>query len=285
MKIPHIKLKQKLSVFVIKVFDCVKRGSKAANFISISDKSRTAYYSKSKSKSNISISCEELIKLINIVIDNSYIYYHNVVYRQVIGIPMGTNCAPILANIFLHVYEYEYLSNLVSNGDIETAKNLSRTFRYQDDCVSINDNDIFKNHYSNIYPPEMVLKCTNVSKATCTFLDTRISIFRGKFKYKSYDKRNDFDFGIVNYPHLDGNVPISTSYGVYMSQLVRLCDINLSIGSFLSDVKGLTAKFVMQGFNSEMLKSTYMKFRDKYMCKWSTYGVDVDNYTDCVFTS
>ena len=284
-KIPHIKLKQKLSVFVIKVFDCVKRGSKAANFISISDKSRTAYYSKSKSKSNISISCEELIKLINIVIDNSYIYYHNVVYRQVIGIPMGTNCAPFLANIFLHVYEYEYLSNLVSNGDIETAKNLSRTFRYQDDCVSINDNDIFKNHYSNIYPPEMVLKCTNVSKATCTFLDTRISIFRGKFKYKSYDKRNDFDFGIVNYPHLDGNVPISTSYGVYMSQLVRLCDINLSIGSFLSDVKGLTAKFVMQGFNSEMLKSTYMKFRDKYMCKWSTYGVDVDNYTDCVFTS
>ena len=284
-KIPHIKLKEKLSVFVTKVFDCVKNSSKAANFISCSDKSRTAYYSKSKSKSNISLSCEELIKLINIVIDNSYVYYHNVVYRQVIGIPMGTNCAPFLANIFLHVYEYEYLRNLVNNGNIITAKNLSKTFRYQDDCVSINDDGVFKSHYEKMYPPEMVLKCTNISKATCTFLDTRISIFRGKFRYKSYDKRNDFNFNIANYPHLDGNVPISTSYGVYMSQLVRFCDINLEICSFLSDVKGMTVKFLKQGFNSEMLKNTYLKFRDKYLCKWSMYGVDVANYCDSIFTS
>ena len=35
-----------------------------------------------------------------------------------------------------------------------------------------------------------------------------------------YDKRGDFDFAIVNYLHLDGDVPHSTSYGVYISQLI-----------------------------------------------------------------
>ena len=47
--------------------------------------------------------------------------------------PMGTNCAPFLANVFLHVYEYEYLQKLVNQGDIETAINIAKTFKYQDD--------------------------------------------------------------------------------------------------------------------------------------------------------
>ena len=49
---------------------------------------------------------------------------------------MGTSCAPFLANVFLQVYEYEYLQKLVNQGDIETAINIfAKTFRYQDDCI------------------------------------------------------------------------------------------------------------------------------------------------------
>ena len=61
----------------------------------------------------------------------------------------------------------------------------------------------------------MVLKNTNISTCVSTFLDLRISVFRGKFRYVSYDKRNDFDFVISNYPHLNGNIPYSAAYGVY----------------------------------------------------------------------
>ena len=282
-KIPHCKLKEKISLFVKKVFECIKHSKKAANFVCCSEKSRTAYYSKTKSKSNASFSCEDLINLINIVIDNSYVIFHGVVYRQVIGIPMGTNCAPFLANIFLHVYEYEYLLKLVQNENVVTARKLAQTFRYQDDCVSLNDDGMFKLHYSNIYPPEMVLKPTNIAKATCTFLDLRISVFRGSFRFKSYDKRNDFDFSIANYPHMDGNIPFRTSYGVYMSQLVRFCDINCEINSFISDVKETTGKFIKQGFIRDMLKSTFWKFRNNYLFKWSKFGAEITDYCGSLF--
>ena len=57
------------------------------------------------------------------------ITFHNLVYRQVVGIPMGTNCAPCLAKLFLHVDKNEYLEKPVNQCDIETAKNIAKTFR------------------------------------------------------------------------------------------------------------------------------------------------------------
>ena len=166
-------------MFVRKVYDGVLK-SKQSEFIPCSDNSNRAYFSKSRSKKNDSFSCDVLIEKINSIINNSYIVYHDVVYRQKIGIPMGTNCAPFLPNIFLHV---------------------------------------FRHHYSNMYLIEMTLENTNISKAVCAFLDLRISIFRGKFRYCSYDKRKDFNFDTCNFPDLNGNVPWGGSYGVFISQL------------------------------------------------------------------
>jgi len=84
---------------------------------------------------------------------------------------MAENCAPFLANVFLHVYEYEYIEKLVNQmGDIETAQAIAKTFRYQDDCIALNDNGVFVQHFHLIYTPEMVLrlKTTKISKTVCT---------------------------------------------------------------------------------------------------------------------
>jgi hypothetical protein len=188
---------------------------------------------------------------------------------------MGTNCAPHLANIFLHIYEYDYLIKLVEEGDIESARSLSNTFRYQDDCIALNDNDVFRHHYMNIYPVEMTLENTNISKAVCTFLDLRISIFRGKFRYSSYDKRNDFNFDICNFPNLTGNIPSGGAYGVFLSQLVRFCDINSSMDSFYQDVKTMTEKLGKQGFVNKIMSGTFLKYASKYLYKWVKYGLDI----------
>jgi len=281
-KIPHGKLKEKMGTFVKKLYNCVKHSPKAANYICCSDKSNTAYFSKNRSTANLSLDSDELCKFINVVIDNSYIVYHDTVYRQVIGIPMGTNCAPFLANIFLHVYEYEYLQLLINQGHVEEAKKLAHTFRYQDDCAAINDGSTFKKHFKKIYPPEMILKNTNISTFVSTFLDLRISVFRGKFRYVSYDKRNDFDFDVSNYPHLNGNIPYSAAYGVYMSQLLRFCDINSEATSFFKDVKAMSKKFLNQGFSKDELAKTFSKFRKKYLYKWSKYGIDITYFKSAI---
>ena len=128
-----------------------------------------------------------------------------------------------------------------------------------------------------------ILENTNISKATCTFLDLRISIFRGKFVYRSYDKRASFAFKICNYPNLHGNIPWKGSYGVFISQLVRYCDINLNVKCFLHDVKTMVKKFLQQGFIKNTLFHTYMNFCHKYFYRWSKFGVDLSGLANYIF--
>ena len=70
---------------------------------------------------------------------------------------MGTNCAPYLANSFLHVYEKDFIAYLIAIGKTEEAMQLSNTFRFQDDLIVMNDNGFFDTIYKDIYPSESTL--------------------------------------------------------------------------------------------------------------------------------
>ena len=74
---------------------------------------------------------------------------------------------------------------------------------------------------SQTYPSELQLNKANASDTEAAFLDLHLSISNGIVSTKIYDKRDDFDFEIVNFPCLDGDVPRSTSYEVYISQIIR----------------------------------------------------------------
>ena len=98
---------------------------------------------------------------------------------------------------------------------------LSSTSRYLDDLLNI-DNNFFDSMVNRIYASELQLNKANVSDAEAAFLNLHLSISDGFAKTKIYDKRDDFDFDvIVNFPFLDGDVPRSASYGVYISHLIR----------------------------------------------------------------
>ena len=73
-----------------------------------------------------------------------------------------------------------------------------------------------------IYPTELQLNKVNSSDTEAPFLDLNLSITYGIVTSKIYHKRDDFNFEIVNFPFLDGDVPHSPSYGVYISQLIVL---------------------------------------------------------------
>ena len=88
------------------------------------------------------------------------------------------------------------------------------------DILNIN-NVYFDKMVSQIYPSEHQLNKANNSYTKAKFLDLHLSTSNDIVYTKSYDKRDGFDFEIVNFPFLDGDVPHSTSYGVYTSQLIR----------------------------------------------------------------
>ena len=86
------------------------------------------------------------------LISNTYFTVGDTVFKQNVGIPMGTDVAPALANIFLFGYEYKYYMNLIKIGDWKNANLLKYTFRYIDDISTINDYDHFENISEDIYP-------------------------------------------------------------------------------------------------------------------------------------
>ena len=82
---------------------------------------------------------------------------------------MGTDCAPLVANLFLFYYEYKYMRNLIKS-NLMLAKKFGTTMRYIDDLLTLN-NDLFHSAIMDIYPDELKLKKTTESSTTLSYLD------------------------------------------------------------------------------------------------------------------
>ena len=135
---------------------------------------------------------------------------------------MVTNCAPLVADLFLFCFERDFMMSLSDDKQADVIDAFNTTSRYLDDVLNTSINNVyFDNMVSQIYPSELQLNKANTSDTEAAFLDLHLSISNNIVSTKIYDKRDDFDFEIVNFPFLDGDVPRSTSYRVYISQLIR----------------------------------------------------------------
>ena len=150
-----------------------------------------------------------------------------------------------------------YLSD--EQADVIDAFNT--TSRYFDDILNINY-VYFDNMVSQIYPSELQLNKANTSDTEAAFLDMHLSMSNDIVSTKMYDKRDDFDFEIVNLPFLNGDVPRSTSYGVYISQLIRFARASSYVTEFNTRKKNLTQKLLKQGYQYHKLRKPFLKFID-----------------------
>ena len=103
--------------------------------------------------------------------------------------------------------------SLSDNNLTDIIETFNSTSRYLDDLLNI-DNQYFEQMVGQIYPTELQLNKANTSNTEAPFLDLNLSITNGIVSSKIYDKRDYFNFEIVNFPFLDGDVPRSPSYGV-----------------------------------------------------------------------
>ena len=191
-------------------------------------------------------SCQKLCEALTFLLDNIYIRFGSKLYRQIVGITKGTNCAPLAADLFLFCYERDFMFSLSEDNQSDIIEAFDSTSRYLDDRLNI-DKNFFDCMVNRIYPSELQLNKANVSNTEATVLDLHLSISDGFVKTKIYDKRDDFDFDIVNFPFLDGNVPRPTSYGVNISQLIRFARESSHVDDFNTRNKVLTAKLLRQG--------------------------------------
>jgi len=87
-----------------------------------------------------------------------------------------------------------------------------------------------------------------------------------------YDKRDDFAFRIVNFPHTDSNIPANPAYGVYISQLVRYARICTSKVDFINKLRGLSLRLRQQGFETNRLQNSFNKFVSRHGFIVEKYG-------------
>ena len=125
---------------------------------------------------------------------------------------MGTNCAPLVADLFLFCYEGDFMKSLSRKNQADIIEAFNSASRYLDDLLNIN-NIYFDQMVDRIYPTELQLKRAISSDTEAPFVDLNLCISNCTFSTKIYDKRDDLNFDIVNYPFLDGDVPRRTSYG------------------------------------------------------------------------
>ena len=136
----------------------------------------------------------------------------------------------LLLQICFFLVIRDFMKSLSCEKQADIIEAFNSTSRYLDDLLNI-DNIYFDQMVAHIYPTELQLNRANFSDTKAPFLDLNLFISNGTVSTKIYDKRVDFD--IVNFPFLDGVVPWRTSYGVYISQLIRFARASSNLSDFL----------------------------------------------------
>ena len=196
---------------------------------------------------------DELIGHVNWLISNIYVTCGDSMFKQVIGIPMGTDCAPFLANLFLFAYEYKWLTKKFKAKEFDDLKKFNICFRYIDDLLCINNDQFMDEVMTEIYPEELKLTSDDAVLQS-HYLDLDLEIRNGQIHSKLFDKRDAFGFSIVNYPDLSGNIPNKQSYGVFVSQLIRYSRCCMSVADFISRTKILVKKLRVSSDSNESSK-------------------------------
>jgi len=266
--IPLDKLKNRISGLIIKSFT-----AQTWKFIKIHKD--TASWTKNINKSGMSFSCDDVINLMSWLIDNTYVTIGDKVFKQCIGIPMGTDCAPYLANLFLYSYEFDFMNKLLKEKKHLILRKFSKCFRYIDDLLTINNDNFMEKWKCKIYPLELILTSDDKCDHQVNFLDLHLEIKNHQLFYRLYDKRDNFNFPIINFPCLSGNIPTLQSYNVFMSQLIRYGRGCQYAQDFHYRTKILVLKLLNQFFTLVQLQKTYKKFLINYDHIIRKYGTNL----------
>ena len=269
-KLPHDDLIRVLNSIIDFVF---KGGTR--NYLGFSEFS-TFWMKKPSGKQFFNKS--KLKALVKHLITNTFFEVGNLLLRQSIGIPMGIDPAPFWANLYLYFYENQFITKLIS-ADKFRARRFLHAFRFIDDQCNLNDSNEFLKSHSEIYPPELHLKCEHQG-IHATFLDLDISVVNNTFVYKLFDKRDNFPFTIVRMPDLGGNIPSYVFYGSIMSEFLRIARCTLNLTDFVERANSLYKRMISQGGSLGMIIKQIRKAISRHPEPFQKYNTPVNQITD-----
>ena len=140
----------------------------------------------------------------------------------------------------------------------------------------------FQEHIYKIYPRELAVNLASNNTRDIAYLDLRIKIEDAGLDFSIYDKRDDFNFEIINFPYIESCIPRKSALGVFYSQLIRYGRICSKISSFKITSKGLIDKLRTQGYKIDELRKLSLRFFKEKRDIIDKY--EIDNGNDFVKT-
>ena len=239
--IPHDLLKSRISNLVHNAFR-KKDGSVRYTHIKVTRAKGYFTHDINGGGDNM-YTADNICKMIEFLIDNIFVQFGGHLFRQVIGIPMGTNCAPLLADLFLYSFENEFLDNMIRSGHRRLARSFNLCYRYMDDLIVFNNKKCL-DYLKEIYPLQLTVEKANKSDHLADYLDLTFIIDSGGKPIRLYDK--------------------DPFYGVYISQLIRYARYCSHYDDFRYRHKCLVDRLLPQGYTALRLEKSFKKFYGRY---------------------
>ena len=219
---------------------------------------------------------EKLKRWFNFLVDNIYLQFSkDKSLRQRIGVPMGTNCAVFVANLFCFTYEFDFISRLIEQNRLDVVSQFRFTIRFVDDLLSC-DNPIFDRYlyYSQtdssgmrgIYPSFLALKREQMSDVEVSFLNVLIYRAGDVFSTKIFDKREHPPLSSISklkYPHPSCFLSGRSKLGIVTSRLWCFGRICKRKCDFKARAKKFCSEFLKRGYASGRVRAFVVRFLRK----------------------
>ncbi len=246
--------------------------------------SKTAQFDAGKKRKDGELfSKEQVYEMVDFIIDMAFFCIGDKVYRQKIGIPMGTDPAPFMANLYLYYYEYHYMEKMTKEEYGAARKWYGHIRRFIDDLCGLNNHGQIGNNWKKIYPKELILNKENADDKEASFLDLFITVDNNTFNTKIYDKRDAFPFDIVSLPDLHGNITESSAYGVLKGQIIRYARNTSGFMDFTERIATIVKKIKEKGYTKSKIMNTLKACFSKYSWILRKYERTVNDVLKAVF--
>ena len=174
--IPHDLLKSRISNLVHNTF---RKKDGSVRYTHIKVTREKGYFTHDINGSgDCMYTADNICKVIKFLIDNIFVQFGGRLFRQMIGIPMGTNCAPLLADLFLYSYENEFFDNMIRSGHRRLARSFNLCYRYIDGLIVFNNKKVL-DYLKEIYPSQLTAEKAYKSDHLVDYLDLTFVIDSG----------------------------------------------------------------------------------------------------------
>ena len=208
-------------------------------------------------------SCRGVCDALTFLLDSVFVRFGTGLCGRVVGIPMGTSCAPLVADLFLFCCGGDFVVSLSDGGWAGVVGAFGSASRCLDGVLGVGG-VCFGSVVGRVYPSGLRLGRAGASGAGAAFLDLRLSISGGVVSARVCDRRGGFGFGVVGFPFLGGGVPRSASCEVCVSRLIRFAGASGCVADFGTRNGLLTQRLLRQGYRYRGLRKTFSGFYGRY---------------------